>query len=350
MTSLPASIRVAVVATLVAIAQARTYGMPGTYGMRPCKKCGGALHSRDDLLAMDDGQLNKMKATIGDEVVVLEGEVDDLKEKNGAEIGKLSKRLSDMNTAYKKFGEDTIARTTKFTDAKAKASKEFSSSLDSTEKTHAEIAKLHASVAKMRTTIAPYVDKFISGKGWPKGCSTKNVCPGAKALLQRLQATLHLASLDIDTDDTEVPVRRAETLLTRSAKTSKPADQDKYKLVRVVQQLEEKRAKLMQDKTKAITGFSDQQRATLDRIDTAQIKANLKATTERKYKDSDEAVAKLHKGGNDAAKSYDESAKAKLARLKKSEGDSLKLLKEFNAEITKCKCTVGKTGAQLLSR
>lgn len=340
MTSPAALLRVAAVATLVAIAQARVHlsnaahGPYGTYGMRPCKKCGGALHSRDDLLAMDDGELNKMKAKIGEEVVVLEGDVEDLKEKHGAEIGTLNKRLSDMNAAYKKLGEDTIARTTKFADAKAKASKEFSSSLASTEETHIEIAKIHASMDKMRTTIAPYVDKFISGKGWPKGCK----CPGAKALLQRLQATLHLASLDIDTEDTEVPVRRAESLLRRSAKTSKPADQDKYKLVRVVQQLEEKRAKLMQDKTNAITGFGEQQRLTLDRIDTAKIKANLKATTERKYKDSDEAVAKLHKDGTDAAKSYDESAKAKLARLKKSEGDSLKLLKEFNAELTKCKC------------
>jgi len=335
MTSLAARILVAVVATVVAIAQARVARGPhGTYGMRPCKKCGGALHSRDDLLAMDDGELNQMKAKIGEEVSVLEGEVGDLKEKHGAELGKLNKRFSDMNAAYKKLGEDTIARTTKFADAKAKASKEFSSSLDSTEKTHTEIAKLHVSMNKLRTTIAPYVDKFISGKGWPKGCK----CPGAKALLQRLQGTLHLASLDIDTEDTEVPVRHAESLLRRSAKQSKPADQDKYKLVRVVQQLEEKRAKLMQDKTKAITGFGEQQRLTLDRIDTAQIKANLKATTERKYKDSDEAVAKLHKDGTDAAKSYDESAKAKLARLKKSEGDSLKLLKEFNAELTKCKC------------
>jgi ElaB/YqjD/DUF883 family membrane-anchored ribosome-binding protein len=346
MTSLIAPLLVAVVATFVTTVEAgvqlnaaASRGMPGTYGMRPCKKCGSSrLHSRDELLDTDDGELNTMKDTLTKEVDVLEGEVEDLKEKNGAALGKLNKRLSDMNTAYTKFGKDTVARTNKFADAKAKASTEFDGSLESTAQAHEDIAALQASMAKMRTTIAPFVDKFISGKGWPKGCSKASICPGAKALLQRLQATLHVASLDVDTEDASQPARRAEALLRKSARTSNPADQEKYKLVRVVQQLEEKRAKLMKDKTMAITSFGEKQRITLDRIDVAKIKANLKATTERKYQDSNDSLEKTLKDQNKAAGSYEASAKAKLARLQKSEGASLELFKEFKAELTKCKC------------
>lgn len=343
MISLVAPILVAVVATVVATAEARAQllssarGPLGTYGMRPCKKCGGAnLHSRDELLATDDGKLNEMQNDLTKQVGDLEDEVEELQKKHAAEIGKLNKRLGDMDAAYKKFGKDTVARTTKFAAAKADASKVFTGSLESTESTHAEIAKLHASMQKMREAVAPSVDKMISGKGWPKGCK----CAKAKSLLQRLQAALNFASLEIDdtAEDASVPGRKGEALLRRSAKMSKPADQKKYKLVRAVQQLEEKRAKLMQDKTKAITGFGEQQRITLDRIDTAKIKSNLKASTERKYKDSDENLAKALKDQNDAASSYLSSAKAKLARLQKAEAAGQKLFKEFRAELQKCKC------------
>jgi len=88
----------------------------------------------------------------------------------------------------------------------------------------------------------------------------------------------------------------------------------------------------------AITSFGEKQRITLDRIDVAKIKANLKATTERKYQDSDDSLEKTLKDQNKAAGSYEASAKAKLARLQKSEGASLELFKEFKAELTKCKC------------
>lgn len=343
MTSLVATMLVAIVATVVATAEARVQllhasrGPLGTYGMRPCKHCGGSrLHSRDELLATDDGELNKMKDDLGKEVGDLEGEVDELNKKNGEELGKLQKRLTDMDEAYKKFGEDAIARTTKFADTKAKASKDFSSSLDSTLEAHNEIAQIHTSMDKMRTTIAPLVDKFISGKGWPKGCK----CEKAKALLERLQATLRLASVDVDSATEETPVsgRRGGALLGRSSKMSKPADQEKYKLVREVQQLEEKRAKLMQEKTQAVTGFSEQQRIALDRIDTAKVKSRLKATTERKYKDSDETLAKVYKDQGKAVGSWMDGSKATLARLQKADGASLKLFNEFKAELQKCKC------------
>lgn len=274
-----------------------------------------------------------MKADLSKEVKDLQVEVDGLNEKHKVELGKLKKRLSDMDSTYKKFGKDAIARTTKFADTKAKASKEFATALNSTSKVHQETADIQASMAKMRSAITPFVDKFISGKGWPKGCK----CPKAKALLQRLQATLHLASLDIDTEETSVPERR-EALLRRSSKMSKPAEQEKYLLVREVQQLEAKRAKLMEAKAQAITGYSQQQRITLDRIQAAKVKGNLKATQERKYKDLDTNLEKTLKGQTVAASTYLDSAKSKLARLKKSDAASLKLFKDFKAELQKCKC------------
>jgi len=307
-------------------------------GMPPCKRCGGGgLHSRDELLATDDGELLKMKDDLTNEVEGLEKELDDLKKDNGEELGKLDKRLSDLNAAYKKFGEDAIARTSKFADAKAKASKDLSGSLDGTEKAQEEISTLNANMNKLRTFLNPYVDKFISGKGWPHGCK----CAKAKALLQRLQASLSMAKIDLSgasAEETAAPARRGEALLRRSAKTLKPADQEKYKLVRAVQQLEEKRAKMMQEKSEEITGFGQQQRITLERIDTAQAKARLKATTEQKYKDSDASLEKVLKSQNDAAGTYLDSAKAQLARLKKNEAASLELFKSFKAELTKCKC------------
>lgn len=306
------------------------------YPMRPCKSCGAArLHSRDQLLAMDDGDLNKMENDLSKEVEDLEKDVDDIKKKNGEELGKLDKRLSDMNTAYKKFGEDTIARTTKFTDTKAKASKDLDASLESTENTHEEIAQLHESMDELRKYLNPYVDKITSGKGWPHGCK----CPGAEALLQRLQVSLQLASVDLgNVGDAEEGKRQGEALLRRSAKISKPADMEKYKLVRTVQQLEEKRAKLMQEKTLEITGFGQKQRTALDRIDVAKVKTSLKASTEQKYEESDASLTKVFKTQMDAAGSYLDSAKTQLARLKKNEQASKELFKSFKAELQKCKC------------
>lgn len=301
-------------------------------GMPPCKTCGAArLPSRDDLLYKDDAELNKMKTSLSKEVEDLEEEVGAVKKKNEAELGKLKKRLGDMDAAYKKFGKDAIARSTKFADTKAKANKQLGQSLDNTDKNHKEISKLYASMDEMRKYLNPYVDKLVSGKGWPQGCK----CPGAKALLQSLQATLRLAKVDLSADDGASP---SQALLRRSAQTIKPADQAKYKLVREVQQLAEKRAKLMTEKTDAITGFGEEQRRALDRIHVAETKANLKASNERKYKDSDDDLEKKLGAQMDAAKSYEDSGKATLARLQKNEAASLKLFKSFKAALQKCNC------------
>jgi len=301
-------------------------------GMPPCKRCSAArLHSRDDLLAMDDGTLLKMKGDISQQVEDLGTELDEMEKKQGAVLGKLNKRLNDMGVAYKKFGEDTVARTTKLTNTKAKASKKLDGSLDSTLKVHTEIAGLSASMTKMRSFLNPYVDKLISGKGWPHGCK---FTAKAKALLQQLQATLNLANIDVS----DVSATKKQALLRRSAKSSKPASQEKYKLVRLVSQLEEKRAKMMQEKTAAISGFSSKQRITLDRIDTARVKANLKKNTEQKYVDIDADLKQNLKKQMEAADSYSSTAKTQLARLKKNDGAALKLFKSFSAELKKCKC------------
>jgi len=307
--------------------------------MPPCKRCSAArLPSRDDLLVQDDGDLVKMKDSLSKEVEDLEEEVKGIKKKNEDELGKLKKRLDGMNADYKKFGEDSIARTAKFDKLKAKAKKDFSSSLEDTDETHKEIAKLYASMNELRKYLNPYVDKLISGDGWPKGCK----CAKAKALLQHLEGTLRLASVDLsaaDTEDSGLPTQKEESLLRRSSKISNSAyPQEKYKLVREVQQLAEKRAKLMEEKTLAITGFSEQQRITLDRINVVKTKSNLKSTTERKYKDNDDALEKQLKSQVDSAKSYLDSGKAQLERLKKNEADSMKVFKSFKAELQKCKC------------
>lgn len=311
-------------------APAAAYSPIGTYGMPHGRCCGGGqrLHSRDDLLEMDDGRLNKMKADLEKEVEDLEEDIKGLKEKNGAELGKLKKRLSDMDAAYKKLGQDAIARTAKFTSAKAKTSKEFNGLLDGTEKANKEIAQLHASMDKLRSYLDPYVDKFVSGKGWPHGCK----CPKAKAVLVRLQATLGLTSVDLDAP------RARQSLLRRAARASKPADMEKYKLVRSVQQLEEKRAMLMKTKTEEISSFGNQQRYTLDRIDAAKIKAKVKATTEKKYEDSDADLEKHLKTQIDAAKDYMKSSTSQVDRLKANEKTAQKEFATFKAELAKCKC------------
>lgn len=301
----------------------------GPGGMPPCKRCGAArLHSRDELLNMEDSTLLKMEDDLSKEVEDLENDLDDMKKKQGDELGKLDKRLNVMNAAYKKFGKDAVARTTKFTNMKAKASKDLDSALEGTKTTHAEITKLYATMDKLRAFVNPYVDKLISGKGWPKGCK----CQKAKALLQHLQASLHLASLDLSD---AAGARPKEALLRRSAKAF---PQEKYKLVRAVQQVEEKRAKLMQEKTAGISGFGQQQRIRLDRIDTAKIKANLKASTESKYEESDVSLEGTLKSQIEAADSYRDSAKAQLARLQKNEEASVKVFEDFKAELKKCKC------------
>lgn len=314
-----------------------TYSPLGTYGMAPCKRCGGGLHSRDDLLDMQDGTLNKMKGALEDEIEELEGEVKALKQKNGAELGKLKKRLSDMTDAYKKFDKDSIARTAAFAGQKANTSKVLDGLLDGTAKANAEITELRETMIKLRNHLNPYVDNFISGKGWPKDCK----CAKAKALLQRLQVTLHLAGVDLSTAvfDDEVPkIVPRQSLLRKSIKASKPADLEKYKLVRSVQQLEEKRAKLMQDKSTEISSYGQVQRVTLDRIDAAKIKAKLKVTTESKYKTLDADLEKHLKSQIESAESYKKASTAQVARLKENEKKALKLFGQFQAALKKCKC------------
>merc|ERR1719440_2725473 len=82
----------------------------GIGGMPPCKRCGVSRgHSRDQLLAMDDGELVKMKDSLSTEVEALSKEVAALKEKNGAELGNMEKRPTAINDAFKKNGEDEVA-------------------------------------------------------------------------------------------------------------------------------------------------------------------------------------------------------------------------------------------------
>jgi len=310
--------------------------LAGPGGMPPCKRCGGGaskVHSRDDLLAMEDGELRRMQDSLTKEVEVLDTDLEAQKKDHDDEIGKLHKRLSEANSAYKKFGKETAARSNKFAKTKAKASKDLDGSLDSTLQANNDIAKLHSSMHELRKAVNPVVDKFISGKGWPHGCS---FTAKAKALLQQLEASLQM--VDLSDAAEAAPVRRGEALLRRSAKTSKPADQDKYKLVRAVQQLEEKRSKLTEEKGQDMANYGQQQRITLDRIDVAKIKSRLKATTEQKYEESDVSLEKNLKNQVQAAGDYLDSAKTQLARATKDEAAASKLFESFKAELKKSKC------------
>jgi hypothetical protein len=302
-------------------------GPLGTYGMPPCKRCGTSrLHSRDELLDTDDGDLTKMKDDLSKEVEDLDKELKEQKETNAAELGKLKKRLSDMDAAYAKFGKETVARTAKFTKLKAANSKKLDSSLEGNAKTQTEIKKVYESLEELRTFVTPYVEKFITG-----GCK----CSKAKALLMRLQAEIRVVGIGAEIA-ADTPVR-SQALLRKSAKVVAP-DQEKYKLVRAVQQLEEKRAKLMQDRAADITDFSQKQRLTLDRIDAARIKAGLKANTEKKYEESDKSLEKVLKASAGAAARYLDNSETQLKRLQDNEKKSLKIFASFKAELQKCKC------------
>lgn len=293
------------------------------HGMPPCKKCGGGrLHSRDDLLAMDDGDLTGMKDKLTNEVSDLENELGELKTKNSEEIGKLEKRLKDMNADYEKFGKDSIARASKFSNYKAENAKKFDDSIESTQNAADEIQKIHASLDELQTFLDPYVQKFIAGV-----CT----CSKAKALLQRLQASLR--SVNVHTSE-----RHTEALLKTSGKTSNLPTDEKYKLVRAVQQLEEKSSTLRKEIQDAISGFSQQQRTILDRIDVAEKKSNLKASTESKYKEIDAASEKALKESVGAAAHYSDLAQTQLKRLQTNKDEVFKVFKSFKAELQKCNC------------
>lgn len=229
---------------------------------------------------------------------------------------------------YKKFGEDAVTRSAKLSVTKAAASKALDGSLKTTEETHKKIEDLHSDMDELRKYLNPYVDKLIAGGPWPQSCKCQQK---VKALLQKLQVELHLANFAVLSDAPKA------ALLRRSSKLATP-DQEKYKLVRVVQQLEEKRDKLMKEKTDEITGYSQKQRVTLDRINVAKIKTNLKVNTERKYEDTDSSLEKVLKDQTDAAKAYQDSAKSQLVRLTKNQDDAMKQFADFKAELQKCKC------------
>lgn len=305
----------------------------GTYGMRPCKKCGGAgssMHSRDDLLMRDDAELNKMKNALEPEVEGLVADFKSLSAKDKAEIGKLEKRLSDAKAAYKKLEKDAVDRSTLFALSKAKAADGLGGMLNGTEENNAEIAEIHASMDELRHKLNPYVQGLVSGKGWPKSCK----CPKAKALLQRLQATLHLASVDLDS--VEAPHR--ESLLRRSTKELKPADLEKYKIVREVMQLEETRAKLKSATTRETSLFSEKMRILLAYIEALKTKANLKKSTERKVEDSESDLEKHLKSQEAAATAYLKTSEAQVERFRKEEKTAKKEFADFMAALKKCNC------------
>jgi len=299
-------------------------------GMPPCKRCGAArLHSRDDLLAMDDGELNEMKDKLEKEVPELEEELEAQKAKHATETGTLGKRLDGINAAYKKLSEDSIKRTAKFSTAKAEAAKTLDDSIDGVAAANGEISDLHAALGQMHGMLDPFVDRLISGEGWPKGCK----CDKAKAVLQQLKvALLNAGARRLD----------AATLLSSkravSAGALTPEEMAKYKLVRAVMQLEEKRAKLMTEKTEDMTSYSTQQRIMLDRIDAANVKSQLKARTEQKYEASDKELATKLDSQVAAAGRYRDSAQGKLDRLKKYKKEAMGLGLDFMKELKKCNC------------
>merc|ERR1719486_666506 len=162
-----------------------------------------------------------------------------------------------MNAAYAKLGKDSIARTAKFSSYKAKKSKKLDSALESNALWQQQIGDLYAKMQELRSYVTPYANKFVSGKCF---------CAKAKALLQQLQASLQLVDFDVEVAGTDqsMPSSHSQVLLRKSAKVVVP-DPETYKLARAVQALEEKRAKLMQDEADDISGFSQQQRVTLER-------------------------------------------------------------------------------------
>jgi len=299
------------------------HGSLSSEGMPPCKRCSAArLHSRDDLLAMDDGDLTRMKDKLTSEVVDLEKELGELKTKNFAELGKLEKRLSDMNAAYEKFGKDSIASASKFSSDRAENAKKFEDSLGSTQSAADEMHKIHVELDELQTYLDPYVQKFIAGE-----CT----CSKAKALLQRLQASLHLSNVGATEHHSQV-------LLKTSGKIDSSADDEKYKLVRAVQQLEEKSSTLRKELQDGISDFSQQQRTTLDRIDATEKKSNLKATTENKYQDINTASEKALKASVGAAAHYSGLAETQSKRLQENKQEVFKTFKSFKAELQKCNC------------
>lgn len=325
-------LQIAVAAALSAPQGTQLTQGSGIGGMPPCKRCGVSRgHSRDQLLAMDDGDLVKMKDSLSTEVEALSKEVGALKEKNGAELGKMDKTLTALNDAYKKSGEEEVERTAKFSAQKAAASKALGEALTSQEDDLSKINDMHGDMDEMRSYLNPLVDKLVSGKGWPKSCK----CPKAAALLQHLQAVLRLASVNTGVAE---PSRQGAALLRRSSKLSAAPPPEKYRLVHEVQELEDKRNKLMEEKSDSITGFSTQQRIQLDRINAAKIRNNLQSNSALKYKESDASLEKVLKKQMDAASDYLDSSDSQLERLDHQEHEAMQMFKAFKAELAKCKC------------
>lgn len=320
-------LQIAVAAALSAPQGTQLTQGSGIGGMPPCKRCGVSRgHSRDQLLAMDDGDLVKMKDGLSTEVEALSKEVAALKEKNGAELGHLDNTLTALNNAYKKSGEEEVERTAKFTAQKAAASKALGEALQSQEDDLSKINDMHGNMDEMRSYLNPLVDKLVSGKGWPKSCK----CAKAAALLSHLQAVLRLASVE--------PSRQGPALLRRSSKLSAAPPPEKYALVREVQELEDKRNKLMEEKSDSITGLATQQRIQLDRINAAKIRNNLQSNSALKYKESDASLEKVLKKQMDAASDYLDSSDSQLDRLDHQEHEAMQMFKAFKAELEKCKC------------
>jgi hypothetical protein len=263
-----------------------------------------------------------MKDKLTGEVADLEKQLGELTTTNGAELAKLEKRLSDMHASYDKFGKDSIARASKLASDKAVNAKKVEESLESTQGAAGEVQKIHADLDELQTYLDPYVHKFIAEE-----CT----CAKAKALLQQLQASLRLSI-------GKAPGHYFEALAETSGRVGNSADDEKYKLVRAVQQLEEKSSGLRKDIQDAISSFSQKQRTMLDKIDASEKKANLKVSAEKIYQEMNTASEKALKASVGAAAHYSDLAETRLKRLQENKKKVFEIFQSFKVELQKCNC------------
>lgn len=270
--------------------------------LTPCG-CGfQKLTSRADLRDMPPANLRKMIASLEKEVGEKEAQLTASEGEHAAETAKLNDRLAAMKKKEEQQRDDLASEANERHDQHGQLKEQIGGVQGNLEDMNMELGNERDSLKELNEKVA-----------------------------------VRMAALS--TCDCKAPAA-AGSLIARHTQKLGASEGPNYDLIFKVEDLERQRNKLDKQISKDLADFGTTQRTVLDRMDKLKVKMNLQASTERKYKDIDDATMDnlIHQAG--AGARWVGNKEKQLERMKADVAAATEKFEELEAEMSRCGCAL----------
>lgn len=310
--------------------------------MPPHTGCAGSCNSRVTprrLLGLKTtAQLNHLKGKLNREISKMELDLATSNRENSASLSKLDHRLQEMLNESGKAQDDFDKEHNETLETLGTQAEDIADNMDSANSFGEDAGKERQTLQSLRSSMRSTLYAT-------SGCDHK--CDGLALAVSGARAVSKAVLVDDEAATGEADAGRHRQMAMIASVADAPAQRagnasndmvQKELVIRKVEELEEKKAKLEQDQQDAVIQFSVAQRAFADRMDEFRRSKLSQDVGNAKAKHVLWTKAKHLRGQHRVTELYNQSQSDVLARLQKGSSSLSDKLRDLQAAMGRCGC------------